>query len=711
MQSKANSNLRSYLTSFALVYEINSDNGMCVCGCHGIKARSLLVPRVSRQQHKHSVDLIFPFEILPTSSKLANQSESQLTNTKMSRKNLEVVGRKSRDFGRISSTPTDIRVTNYSEENIIHEIDGYAALINAQVGGHPWVQHLLPLHLGDFDLIEKVKDGILFAAILDHIEFFKGVVSWKKLNLVKKKDSGEWGTLNVFKKSENHRIVLNTAIKMGVKVVNIGESDLIEGRVPLVLGLTRQILTFKRMLEFQQLMETKKITVPRRRSAIQVDSANTMMMAFVNSVLDSAGKSDLHITNFTSCLKDSVVYLHLLHEISPGECSLEGLEKSDELERAGDVIANAKKIGADSFIRAQDIVHANPFLNFDLVVAIACTDAAVEKLKAKEVNFGQVPESPAADQGNDLIDVKDFEPSSPTRASQDNTPTEDRKIPVEQAEVVPPAAQSPPESEATEFVVVESASVEKQVQSPFEEVVPEIKQEVVYDPFPSESEPPPEIAIAPPSEVEKAFEEAIVVPEIKQEAIVNEPFPSESEPPPDIAIAPPSEVEKAFEEIIVIPEIKQEVIVNDPPPPEIQAPPEIAVIQPIEVEKEVLPAFEEVIVFPESKKEDMHAAILDQDEEETFDMSPVEVEIDPEAQKHTKEEPKQEIYYYDQSRHSAYRKFKDESDEGMQIEDGRRSKSTQKSCCRDHCLEIVLGIGFVTGFTVLFFFLWNRRNG
>ena len=48
--------------------------------------------------------------------------------------------------------------------------------------------------------------------------------------------------LNAFKVTENQNLVVNSAKAIGCQVVNIGASDLIEGKVHLVLGLLWQII-------------------------------------------------------------------------------------------------------------------------------------------------------------------------------------------------------------------------------------------------------------------------------------------------------------------------------------------------------------------------------------------------------------------------------------------------------------------------------------
>jgi hypothetical protein len=54
--------------------------------------------------------------------------------------------------------------------------------------------------------------------------------------------------LNVYTRTENHNLALNSAQSIGCNVVNIGHSDLEEGKPHLVLGLLWQIIRVRNIM-------------------------------------------------------------------------------------------------------------------------------------------------------------------------------------------------------------------------------------------------------------------------------------------------------------------------------------------------------------------------------------------------------------------------------------------------------------------------------
>jgi hypothetical protein len=271
-----------------------------------------------------------------------------------------------------------------SGSELLEEVDAYASLLNHTLADHPLTKHLLPIKLGDHDLINKVKDGLVLAALLDSIQHTKGALDTNRLNKAHK--------LNKFQMSENHRIVLDAAAKIGIKLVNVGEADLVEGKPSLVLGATKQILKFKRLEEFNALLEEHRIfgsELIKANRRLNMESANSMMIGFINAVLALAGRKDLFINNLAWDLQNSNVYMIVLNQIDAEKCPLDHLLNPDKLEKAAIVVEYAERIGARSFIRPQDIVNGNATLNFDLIVAIASCPTVIEKIKSKKIVFGQ----------------------------------------------------------------------------------------------------------------------------------------------------------------------------------------------------------------------------------------------------------------------------------------------------------------------------------
>ena len=77
----------------------------------------------------------------------------------------------------------------------------------------------------------------------------------------------------------------------------------------------------------------------------------------------------LRIKNFTSDIKDSIAYIHLIKQIAPEDAFVDKspLQKGNLLERASRTLFQAEKIGCREFVIAQDIVDGRELLNLAFV--------------------------------------------------------------------------------------------------------------------------------------------------------------------------------------------------------------------------------------------------------------------------------------------------------------------------------------------------------
>lgn len=98
-------------------------------------------------------------------------------------------------------------------------------------------------------------------------------------------------------------------------------------------------------------------------------SPEEILCRWVNYQLNKVGCKRV-VKNFTSDIKDSEVYAHLLVAVCPeekGPIGLEPLNIQDLTRRAEMVLENAASIDARSFVRARDIVSGNQKLNLAFV--------------------------------------------------------------------------------------------------------------------------------------------------------------------------------------------------------------------------------------------------------------------------------------------------------------------------------------------------------
>jgi len=112
------------------------------------------------------------------------------------------------------------------------EKSGFVEYINDCLGADPDLKHLMVINPDNMAIFEAVKDGILMCKLINYA--VKGTIDERAIN----KGKG----LNNFKITENQNLVINSAKAIGCQVINVGGTDLMEGKVHLVLGLIWQII-------------------------------------------------------------------------------------------------------------------------------------------------------------------------------------------------------------------------------------------------------------------------------------------------------------------------------------------------------------------------------------------------------------------------------------------------------------------------------------
>ncbi|CAG0883064.1 unnamed protein product [Darwinula stevensoni] len=185
--------------------------------------------------------------------------------------------------------------------------------INTNLGGDPDLKHLMPLDSEGKKLYDAVKDGILLCKVInlscpDTID--ERVINKKSLTL--------------YTKHENLTLALNSAQAIGCNVINIDAHDLAKGKPHLVLGLLWQII---RIGLFNQItLENCPGLAALLQPGEQLDdmmklSPEAILIRWVNHQLERAGV-DRRLHNFTSDVKDSEIYSHLLKQIAPNDAGV-----------------------------------------------------------------------------------------------------------------------------------------------------------------------------------------------------------------------------------------------------------------------------------------------------------------------------------------------------------------------------------------------------
>ncbi|XP_071955522.1 plastin-2-like [Antedon mediterranea] len=274
-------------------------------------------------------------------------------------------GKVSAQFGKVISPKSGI-VSNegkadaggkhsYTDEETVAFVD----YINSQLKSDPEVASYLPISEKNKDLFEKVKDGIIFCKMINNSA--PGTIDERAINKNMKK-----GYRYVYLRHENLILVLNSALSLGISIVNIGAQDLIDGIQHLVLGLLWQIIRIGLFAKIDLNLIPGLVRLLREGedpSILKTLSPEQLLIRWVNYQMEQAG-DPRRITNFSGDIKDSEVYITLLRQICPNDINLNPVPLSNSLEqRAEKMLQNASKMKCRAFITPKDVVNGNSKLN------------------------------------------------------------------------------------------------------------------------------------------------------------------------------------------------------------------------------------------------------------------------------------------------------------------------------------------------------------
>ncbi|KAL4224521.1 Plastin-3 [Mactra antiquata] len=292
-------------------------------------------------------------------------------------------------FKKSIATRTDVQQTVGSSEGITHSVKdteryAFADWINSNLHKDPDCADMLPIDPDNNDLYTKVKDGVLLCKLIN--QSVPDTIDERTINKSSNKKQ-----MNVYLRTENHNLALNSAQSIGCNVVNIGHSDLEAGTPHLVLGLLWQIIRIGLLSEIN--LQKHPGLVLLLEDGESIDdllklSPEEILIRWVNYHLKQAGVNRV-ITNFSSDIKDSEVYTYLLHQIAPQEkgVGLGPLNEPDGLMRAEAMLMEADKIECRAFITSADVVKGQAKLNLAFVANLFNHYPALEKPENVDVEY------------------------------------------------------------------------------------------------------------------------------------------------------------------------------------------------------------------------------------------------------------------------------------------------------------------------------------
>ncbi|NXQ52194.1 PLST protein, partial [Anthoscopus minutus] len=271
---------------------------------------------------------------------------------------------------------------SYSEE----EKYAFVNWINKALESDPDCRHVIPMNPNTDDLFKAVGDGIVLCKMINLS--VPDTIDERAIN--KKK-------LTPFIIQENLNLALNSASAIGCHVVNIGAEDLREGKPHLVLGLLWQIIKIGLFADIE-LSRNEALAALLRDGENLEDlmklSPEELLLRWANFHLENAGWHK--ISNFSSDIKDSRAYFHLLNQIAPkgqkeGEpqidINMSGFNEKDDLRRAEYMLQQADRLGCRQFVTPADVVSGNPKLNLAFVANLFNKYPALTKPENQDIDW------------------------------------------------------------------------------------------------------------------------------------------------------------------------------------------------------------------------------------------------------------------------------------------------------------------------------------
>lgn len=273
-----------------------------------------------------------------------------------------------------SQRATVMQVKNANNGGSVHsfsleESSAFCEFINTKLASKPELAYLLPMR-DPQTLFASAADGVLLAHLINVA--VPETIDLRVLNL---------NARYPIHRVENLNLTLNAAKSIGLTVVNIGPSDMMEGRPHLVLGLVWQLVKMSLLANINLKDNPNLIRLLQQGeelSDLLKLPPEQLLLRWFNYHLEKAG-CKRRVRNYGSDLKDAEAYVTLLTQIDPErKCSLSMLRNQDTLARASYVVENGSRLGAEFAIKPGDIVAGNEKLNLGFVAALFNACPALE---------------------------------------------------------------------------------------------------------------------------------------------------------------------------------------------------------------------------------------------------------------------------------------------------------------------------------------------
>eukprot|EP01087_Luapelamoeba_hula_P010546 TRINITY_DN2791_c0_g1_i3.p1 TRINITY_DN2791_c0_g1~~TRINITY_DN2791_c0_g1_i3.p1 ORF type:complete len:859 (+),score=236.37 TRINITY_DN2791_c0_g1_i3:149-2725(+) len=244
---------------------------------------------------------------------------------------------------------------------------------------------VLPLDPASNDVFRALNTGILLAKLVEKTA--PGSIDFRKIEMSSDRlDINKGGRLRIV---NNLNISLDALREMGCKIVNVSAEDIMRGEPTLIMGILWQIVQKGLSLQMEKMLERSGLATEETQGRTERE----ILLLWMNKHLTNAGYPKT-ISTFSGDISDGKAYAMLLEQLAPKSCpSKTAMKASTDLERAHVIMASAKLLGCDKFVKPEDIVSGNANLNF----------AFVANLFKESVNFPDEGPPP----GNDASHIRE----------------------------------------------------------------------------------------------------------------------------------------------------------------------------------------------------------------------------------------------------------------------------------------------------------------
>jgi hypothetical protein len=157
-------------------------------------------------------------------------------------------------------------------------------------------------------LFAACSDGVILCKLIN--DAVPDTIDERVINLKAK---------NVYEKTENNNLLINSAKAIGCSVVNIGAADINEGKNYLVLGLIWQIIRIGLLSKISLTSHPEMFRLLEPGEDINdllKLPPDQILLRWFNYHLKNSG-SPKRVSNFSGDIKDSEAYTLLLHQLAP----------------------------------------------------------------------------------------------------------------------------------------------------------------------------------------------------------------------------------------------------------------------------------------------------------------------------------------------------------------------------------------------------------